>query len=151
MEWQSLAVFVAIVIILFYVTGRRRRKESPRLALALNAISNVNDDMRILEIHFAEKQSPKKFKNSALADADDKLSFLDSTTLSALKETYTLTTDFNHKIDDAKKAKAFSTLQDVPFDKLTDPLNKGKAGLVAWLKTNIQTETENPRRNFLGF
>jgi hypothetical protein len=151
MDWQALVIFVVIIIVLFYVTGRRRRKESPRLASALNAISNVNDDIHILETHFVDRQSPKKFKNSSLAEADDRLNFLDAPTLSAVKETYTITRDFNEKIDEARKAKALPILRDLPFEKLTDPLNTSKAGLVAWLRVNIQTESQNPRRNFLGF
>jgi hypothetical protein len=150
MDWQSLAIFIVVVLVLFYFTGRRRRQERPRLTSALDAIQNVNDDMRILELHMADRQNTRKFRNGGLANADDRLNFLDSATLSAIKETYVITTDFNQRIDMAKKARAPSTLQDLPLEKLADPLNRSKAGLVTWLKDNPQNEV-SPRRSFLGF
>jgi hypothetical protein len=151
MNWQVLSILIVVIVIYFLLTGRRRRSESPRLTSAINAITNVNDDMRLLELHMADRLSTKKFKNGGLANAEEKLMFLDAPTLAALKETYTLTSEFNQRIDNAKKARAPSTLQDLPLDKLTEPLNKSKAGLVVWLKGNLQNESQNTRRSFLGF
>jgi hypothetical protein len=151
MDWSALAVFVVVVLALFYLTGRRRRQESPKFQLAVNAISNINDDMRALETHYVDRQSAKKFKNGDLRDPEERFSFLDGPTIAALKEVYSLTNDFNQRIDNAKKAKALSTLNDLPLDKLSDPLNKSKAGLVSWLRGNLQTGSQFSRRNFLGF
>jgi hypothetical protein len=102
-------------------------------------------------MHLADRQNTKKFKNNALCEADERLNFLDAETLTALKETYSLTVEFNQKIEDARKAQAPSTLQDLPFDKMIDPLNKTKAGLVSWYNGNRQRESVSPRRNLFGF
>lgn len=151
MDWQSLVIFIVVVMALFYFTGRRRRRDQPRLTTALDAIQNVNEDMRILELHTADRQNTKKFRNGGLADADNRLNFLDAATLTAIKESYAITNEFNQRIDMAKKAKTPAILQDLPLDKLAEPLNKSKAGLVTWLKDNPQAEIISPRRSFLGF
>jgi hypothetical protein len=150
-NWQSIIIFAIVVVALFYITGRSRRRETPRLAMALNAMSNVNDNMQVLRMHLADRQNTKKFKNNALSEPAERLNFLDAETLTALKETYSLTVEFNQKIEDARKAQAPSTLQDLPFDKMIDPLNKSKAGLVSWYNGNRQSESVSPRRNLFGF
>ena len=63
-DWQSYIIFAAIIILLFWILtrGRRRGGSSGRLQTAIAVISNVNDNLKIMENHITNKESTKKFK-----------------------------------------------------------------------------------------
>ncbi len=152
-NWSSILIFVLIIGVLLWWLGRRGggRRGTQKLQAAIGLISNVNDNIKILGIHRAEPQSTKKFRDGSWKVHQDKLDFLDTATVNALKETFSLVSDFNEKIGLAKKTKTTATLQELPLDKLNEPLAKSKEGLVQWLKANLQSEMGSTRRNTWGF
>ena len=149
-NWLSWVIFVVLIGFLLWTLTRRRGRGTPKLQTAIGVISEVNDDLRILETRQANPQSNKKFKAGAWKTYQEKLDFLDPATVASLKESFTLIEEFNQRIESAKKTKSLATLQDMPLDKLKEPLAKSKEGLVVWLKANLQEEMKPTRRGCLG-
>ncbi len=148
-DW-SLILFVAVIVLLIWFVMRGRRREGPKLQVALAMIANVNDNLKIMETHRIDPLSTKKFKAGAWKSYSDKHDFLDAHTVPALKESFNLIAEFNNTINSAKKDKNPAILQGLPLDKLKDPLSRSKDGLVLWLRANLQTEMRHGRGP-LGF
>jgi hypothetical protein len=150
-DWSSWIIFAVVIFALFWVLTRSRSKgTNTRLQTVINAISNVNDNLRIMEIHRINKESIKKFKTLDWDIYKTRLSFLDEQTADALKTSYSMMNGFNEKIETARKTKSTGILQEIQIDNLNELLTKGKQGLAAWLRENINKEMST-RRGILGF
>jgi hypothetical protein len=149
-DWTGYLIFAALIIALLWAVTRGRKRSTPRLQSAMNMIFDVNENLKLLETRRINPQSPKKFRTGAWRIYQDKLDFFGAETLAALKETYTIIYDMNLKIEVAKKSQSLNTLQDLPLDKLKEPLAKSKDGMVDWLKANLQAESQS-RRSLFGF
>jgi hypothetical protein len=149
-NWTSYILFVALILILIWTLTRTRKRSTPRLQSAIGMISDINENLKILETRRLDPQSPKKFKTGSWRVYQDRLDYFDAETLTALKETYTLIGEMNEKIEIAKRTQSLSSLQELPLDKLKEPLAKSREGMVKWLRANLQTETQS-RRNLFGF
>ena len=140
-DWSSWVIFAIIIILAFWLFSRgRRRSSSPRLQVAINMISIVNDNLKILERHITDKEYTKKFKTVEWNIYKEKLEFLGEATVNALNESNTIMTEFNEAIESARKNRNTTLLQGINFEKLREPLSRGKAGLAQWLRVNIQKE-----------
>ena len=149
-SWLSWVIFAVLIGFLLWTLTRRRGRGTPRLQTAIAVISDVNENLKVLETRQANPQSTKKFKTGAWKAYQDKLDFLDPATVASLKESSTLIEEFNQRIESARKTRSMATLQDMPLDKLKEPLSKSKEGLVQWLKANLQEEMKPTRRGCLG-
>jgi hypothetical protein len=149
-DWTSYLIFAVLIIILLWTLTRGRKRGTPRLQSAIHLISDINDNLKILENRRIDPQSNKKFKTGAWRAYQDRLDFFETDTLNALKETYTIIDEMNVKIEIAKKSQSLSTLQDLPLEKLKEPMAKSKEGMVKWLKANLQAETQT-RKSMFGF
>ncbi len=151
-RWTSLVIFVILIIFLLWVWSRWKGKGrgTSRLQSAINMISDVNENLKLMEQRRVNPQLTKKFKTGAWNAYQDKLDYLEPETVTSLKETFTLINEFNTEIEIAKKSSSADTLQTMPLDKLKEPLDKSKEGLVKWLRANIQSETIS-RRGLWGF
>ena len=150
-DW-SLILFVAVIVLLiWFVLRGRKRGESPRLQVVIALIATVNDNLRIMETHRIDPRSTKKFRDGPWKSYGDRLDFLDAVTTAAMKESFTLISDFNAAIDSAKKDKNPAILQGLPLEKLKEPLAKSKEGLATWLRLNLQSEMQRSRRGPFGF
>jgi hypothetical protein len=150
-DWSAWIIFAVVIFALFWVLTRGRgRGTNTRLQTVINAISNVNDNLKIMEMHRINKESTKKFKTLDWDIYKTRLSFLDEQAADALKTSYSMMNGFNEKIETARKTKSTGILQEIQIDNLNEPLTKGKQGLAAWLRENINKEMST-RRGILGF
>jgi len=151
-EWSQYIVFLVIIIFLVFSYLRRKKTSSPRLDAAAGLISDVSENLQIMENRISNWQSKRKFKTSSWKYYKEKVGFLDTNLLSTINEAFTLAEDFNARIDSARKNNLMSTLQDMQVERLRGPLTKSKEGLMAWLKANMQTEMQNKKgRGLFGF
>ncbi len=151
-NWQDyIFILLLLGVLVWSMTRRRRAGNSPADAVA-GILSNVNENERILQERMTNSQSKRKFQTSAWKMYKDKVGFLDPSLVSSLNESFTLAEDFNSRIDSARKNKMMTTLQDMPLEKMREPLNKSKDGLTAWIRTSYQTEPQyTQRRGCSGF
>lgn len=151
-DWSQYIIFLALAVFLVWSYTRRRKMGTPKVDTAIAILTNVNDNFQVMENRLSNWQSKKKFQTGAWKYYKGKVEFLDSSLITSLNESFVLAEDFNSRIDSARKNKVMATLQDMPVEKMREPLNKSKEGLVAWLRANLQTEIQSKkRRNFLGF
>lgn len=151
-EWSQYLIFLALIVFLVWSYTRRRKMGTPKVDAAIAILTNVNDNIQVMENRLTNWQSKKKFQTGAWKFYKDKVEFLDAPLITSINETFVLAEDFNARIDSARKNKVLATLQDMQVDKLREPLTKSKEGLVIWLKANLQTEIQNKkRRGFFGF
>jgi hypothetical protein len=152
--WETWLLVVLVLVALFWNMSRRRKRQSSgntRVDAASGVLIDVNDNLRVMEERLTNFQSKKKFTDRNWKIYQNQLEFLDPPILTALKDAFATAADLNSRIDSARKNKAMSTLQDMPLEKLRDPLNKGKEGLTTWLRSNYQTEMQSkPRSGCLG-
>jgi len=149
-NWTSYIIYIALILILIFTLTRTRKRSTPRLQSAIGMIADINENFKILETRRINPQSPKKFKTGAWKAYQDRLDYFESETLTALKETYNLINEMNERIEIARRSQNLSTLQDLPLDKLKEPMSKSREGMVKWLRANLQAETQT-RRNLFGF
>jgi hypothetical protein len=155
MDYSIVLFIVAVVAgvwLLLRFGLRRKQTETPKLQAAMGVIGSLNDNIRILEIHLNDRTSTKKFRTGDLTTWQYKLDFLDKTTQDAVKQTTALTLGFNTQIDEARKSHNPASLQEMPVEKLKEPLAKSKEGLVMWLKANLEIEMrKGTRKSMIGF
>jgi hypothetical protein len=150
-DWQSYIIFAAVILLLLWVLTRGRRRGSGRLQIVISLISNVNDNLKIMETHANNKQSTKKFKTREWSYYQDKVDFIDQSIVDELKKSYFTMNDFNREIDLARQNRNTVSLMQLPIENLRDPLIKGKQGLAQWLRDNIQKEMASRRGGLFGF
>jgi hypothetical protein len=149
-NWWIILIIIAILLV--WTFFRRKSSATPKLDTAIGIITDVNNNLRVVEVRQAEPASKKKFSDGNWRRYQDKLEFLDAAVVSALKEAFTLVEELNSKIDVAKKNNTLSALQDLPLENLKGLLTTSKKGLADWLKANMQSELQNTkRRTWLGF
>jgi hypothetical protein len=151
-QWSQYIIFLVLILFLIWSFSRRRRMGTPRVDAAIGILTNVNDNIKVMEDRAANWQSKKRFQTGGWKLYKDKVEFLDAALVSSLNQAFTLAEDFNARIDSARKNKVMATLQDMQVERLREPLTKSKEGLVAWLRANMQTELQSKkRRGFFGF
>jgi membrane-associated HD superfamily phosphohydrolase len=149
-NWWIILIIIAILIV--WTFFRRKSTATPKLDSAIGLITDVNNNLRVIDSRQTEPASKKKFSDGNWRRYQDKLEFLDASLVSSLKETFTLVEEYNSKIEVAKKNNTLSTLQDLPLENLKGLLTTDKKGLADWLKANMQSELQNTkRRTWLGF
>jgi hypothetical protein len=150
-EWTTWILIGLIFLMLVWNITRRRKTGNANLDVAIAVLQNVNNNLKIMESRLTNWQSKKKFQTGSWSHYKDKLTFLDTSTTDALNESFTLAEEFNSRIESAKKNNAMLLLQDMQVERLREPLTKSKEGLIAWLRTDYETEQRNrPRRGCLG-
>ena len=145
-------IFAVLIIVLIWVWSRWRHRGggTSRLQSAINMISDVNENLKLLEQRRINPQSTRKFKTGAWRAYQDKMDYLEPETFTSLKDSFTLIEEMNAEIEVARKSNSTDSLRDIPLDKLRDPLTRSKQGLVKWLRENLQSESIN-RRGLFGF
>jgi hypothetical protein len=149
-NWWIILIIIAILLV--WTFFRRKSSATPKLDTAIGIITDVNNNLRVIDLRQADPVSKKKFSDGNYRRYQDKLEFLDPPLVAALKEAFTLVEEYNSKIDVAKKNNMLSTLRDLPLENLKGPLTISKKGLAEWLKANMQAELQNTRRRtWMGF
>jgi hypothetical protein len=151
--WEQYIFIIVIVLLLVWSLTRRKKQSSGNVNVdaVSGVLGNVNENLRVMEERLTNWQSKKKFQTKAWMTYKDRLTFLDSSLNSSINESFAIAEDLNTRIDTAKKNNAMATLQDMPIEKLRDPLTKSRDGLTTWLRTNFQNEAQPQQRSGCGF
>lgn len=151
-QWSQYIIFLVLILFLFWTFSRRKKTGTPNVDAAMGILTNVNDNIKIMEDRLTNRDSKKKFQTGGWKLYKDKVGFLDASLISTMNQAFSMAEDFNGRIDFARKNRAIATLQDMQVDRLREPLTRSKEGLVAWLRANMQNELQNKkRRGFFGF
>ncbi len=155
MENGAWILIIIIILLLLWTFSRRsggRRPRSTKLDTAISILSDINYNIKIMEIRTTDKLSKKNFKVDNWKFNRDRVDFLQPELVATLSQSFEIAEEFKKKIDVAKKSKAMETVQDLDVEKLKEPLTQAKKGLVVWLRDNVNAEMQTSvRRNWLGF
>jgi hypothetical protein len=150
MDWQTIILIILIIGLLAWSVTRRRRPINDNLGIVVVLITDIDQNLKIVETTRNNYQSAKQFKNGVWRRYQGKLAFLEPSVTSLLNETFTLVEDLNARIQSAKKSKTFTTLQDMPLDKASELLNKSREELVNWLRSSDAAKAQSTRRGCMG-
>jgi hypothetical protein len=141
MDWQSVVVLAIVIFALIWLVMRLRgRSRNPgKLQITMGLISNINDDLKILNSKKNNPQNMQKFKVGGWNSYQEHLSFLEPETVTALKDTFTVLTDYNTKIEAVRNAPGMP-LPEISLDSVRESMIKGRAGLATWIQQNINRE-----------
>jgi len=136
-----LGIAFLIAINLFLKSRHQARKPAE---MVLSLLSEINHNQKLVE-DFQFHLNVKKFKTESWKISKTKVNFLGQSLLTTLDTAFSMTENFNHDIDTAKKYKSTGYLTVISIDKLKEPLAKSKQGLEEWLQANIE-QPQSARR-----
>ena len=147
-QWMILIPIIILIVFTFFF--RRRKAEGTELEITASLLSDVNQNLKLVEA-FGYQVRAKKFKTGSWERNSEKLGFLNRLLLDALSEAFSLAEDFNQEIEQAKRYKSTSYLSGISVSRLQEPLTKSKQGLEEWLKANMEKAGPDAgRRGCLG-
>jgi hypothetical protein len=144
-------IIVVALLLLWVLTRNRRPRTNKKLDTVIGILSDVNYNLKIVEIRSLDKLSKKNFRVTNWPFYKEKLDFIPDV-VATLDEGFKVAGEYRTKIDVAKKAKALESLEALDLEKVKTPMAEGKKVLVTWLRDNVNNELQaNTRRNWLGF
>jgi hypothetical protein len=151
---DSLSIIILIIVVvglLWILRNVIGRKAPTRLPMIMAIMSNINDNLKIMASWQAHQLPSKKFRINSWRAYQDKLDFLDPVTGEALRESFTLMTAINEKIDSSIRNPSTKMEQDLSPDRLREPLTRSKRDLSQWIQENITNESRRSRRGWFGW
>ncbi len=148
---RNLVLLVPIVLlILFNVFFRRRRKERTPSEIVFSLLTDVAIDQQTVEASLQGGQI-KKFQAGSWQRNRGKLEFLDQKLQENLAKTFSMAEEFNRAIDAARKYKSSSYLEGISVDRLKEALAWSRQGLEEWLQSNSsQAQVPTGRRGLFS-
>ena len=147
----SLVVFLLILAWAFWTFMRRRTPSKPNLGIVIGILHNISYNQKLIEARMSNNQTGKKFKIYNWKTNKEKMEFLDPELVTKINETFSLTIDFNSRIDSARKNKNQSPLTGWELETLKTALAGIKMSLITWLKDDLENENADKKgRGFFG-
>ncbi|MFC2071825.1 hypothetical protein ACFLUU_03785 [Chloroflexota bacterium] len=140
------APLIGIVIVFIFLQFflRKPKPEIMEREIVQNLLSEVSLNRALVET-FHLRQKPKKLEVVSWQRHKNKLDFLQQPLQVALSDAFSMTEDFNQRVEAAKKFKSASYLVGIDIDKLKEPLAKSNEGLEEWLLRNVGTKDPTPK------
>lgn len=142
MDWQSIVILAIIVFALIWVVTRLKgRPRNPaKLRVAMEIVSNINEDLKLIVQKQSNPDQLKKFKTSSWRAYEEHMDFLTPETVAAIKESFTIMEEYNNKLEE-KKVITTTKLPDISLENLKETLIKARTGVATWIRENISRES----------
>jgi hypothetical protein len=141
MDWISIVTIVLVVLALVWIIGRLRgnSRNPNKLQMAMDMISALNDDLKMIRQKETAPADFKKFKVVNWKFYQDHLDFLDKDCVEALKSSFDQMSEYNKKLAQMNNNSGNSMPQ-IDLDNLKSSAVKGRAGLAKWIQENVNRE-----------
>jgi len=146
----QIVIIALLVVFLIWTYLRRRSTGSLKVDAVEGILKDIAENTQIMEERLSNPQSDRKFQISNWKRFKSKLGFLEEPELASVNEVYTLITEYNERIELARKNHTLAALQDLQVGKLREPLTESKNGLSDWLRMNRRKELETRNRGGFG-
>ena len=143
-NWSIIIILVAIIALALLL--RRRRGGGSNLEIAMSLIGDVRHNLTVLSKFSSTSPTFKKLKTGNWKRSKERMDFLDEQLRNHINSAFTLSQEFNDRLDAARLNKSTSYLMGVSTDKLKDSLDMSRQGLGLWIKENYQKEMFSRRR-----
>jgi hypothetical protein len=152
MDWKSIVIFVIIVVGLVWLLVRLRGnvRNPPRLRMAMEMISNLNDNLRIIVQKQSDPSFSKKFKIESWKNYQEHLAFLEpeyKEYIEPLRNSFTQMEEYNKTLTPSGSSLGAAPAP-IDLDNLKEVTVQARTGLAKWIQDNIQREST---RGFFSF
>jgi hypothetical protein len=141
MDVQSIVLFALIIFALFWLIMRLRGnvRNPSKLQTAMDLISAVNEDLKVINLKQTSPEDLKKFRISNWKLYQHHLDFLDKEYIEAITVSFNSMSDYNQKLIELKISPDNPRPQ-IDLDSLKTNVVKGRAGLAKWTQENVHRE-----------
>jgi hypothetical protein len=146
-QLTQIIIIGLLVVFLIFTYVFKRPSGSPKVNATTGILSDIGDNIKILEDRITNPQKKTKFETANWQKYKGKLGFLDDSEIDTLVDTFSMISDFNARAHSSRGNKALSSVDDVGLEKLREPLNKSKAVVSDWLRAHYQEEMQKHKKN----
>ncbi len=144
MDWTSIILFAVIIFALFWLIMRLRGnvRNPPKLQIAMELISALNDDLKIIHKKQTTPGDLQKFKTGNWKSFQHHLDFLEKEYkeyIEPLKSVFSQMVDYNNKLVEMK-INQDSTGHQIDLENLKSEIVLARAGLAKWIQANVHRE-----------
>jgi hypothetical protein len=141
MDWKSFVLFAVIIFALFWLIMRLRGsvRNPSKLQMAMDMISALNDDLKIIRQKQTVPDDLKKFKVGNWKVFQDHLDFVEKEYVEALKSSFSQMAEYNAKLIQMK-INSDNTRPQIDLENLKTVVVKARAGLAKWIQENVHRE-----------
>jgi hypothetical protein len=142
MDWQSIVILAIVIFALVWIVTRLkgRARNPSHLRVAMELISNINDDLKLIVQKQANPDLVKKFKINSWRAYQEHLGFLEPGAIDMIKESFKQMEDYNIKVEESKAVPG-TVLPELPLETLKETLIKSRAEVAKWIRDNISRES----------
>jgi hypothetical protein len=150
MDVQSVVILIVAIAIFGYMFWRLNRKINNKtdtnvdqLGKVIGLVQSIDFNLKNISTRTADYSSKKQFRVHAWKSNKEKLEFIDQGIVDKLREGFTIAEECNTKIEIAFKSKDLASLRMLEMEKMREPLNVARAGLIEWLKKDYELRHPN--------
>lgn len=147
MDITSVVVLIVVITLFAYLFWRINRKindqtktSTDKLEKVISLLQSIDFNIKNISTRTTEYRSKKRFRVYAWITNKEKLEFIDQGIIDKLREGFTVAEECNSKIEMAFKSKDLASLQMLDMEKMREPLNTARVGLVEWLKKDYESK-----------
>lgn len=147
MDNMSLVVPIIVVFLFAYLFWRINRKINDKtktsvdkLEKVIGLLQSIDFNLKNISTRTTDYRYKKRFRVYAWINNKEKLEFIDQGIIDKLREGFTAAEECNSKIETAFKSKDLASLQMLEMEKMREPLNTARAGLIEWLKKDYESK-----------
>jgi len=154
MNITSVVVLIVVITLFAYLFWRINRKindqtktNTDKLEKVISLLQSIDYNIKNIATRTTDYRSKKQFRVYAWITNKEKLEFIDQGVIDKLREGFTIAEECNSKIEMAFKSKDLASLQMLEMEKMREPLNTARAGLVEWLRKDYESKHPETRSN----
>jgi hypothetical protein len=155
MDILSGIIIIVVVVIFVFIFWRTNRKidiktktDIDQLGTVIALLQSIDFNLKNITTRTNDYRSKKQFRVYAWKSYKEKLEFIDPGIVDKLREGFTTAEECNTKIESAFKNKDLALLRMLDMEKMREPLNVARTGLIEWLK--IDYEKRHPAKGSQG-
>ncbi len=131
-------IVIAAVWLLFRLKGASRNP--PKLRVAMELISHIDENYKILNQKQSDPKSLKRFKTGSWKSYQEHLDFLEKGDIEIVTAAFNKLEDYNNKII-ASYDTSNPNPPELSFQEMKESLAKARSGLAKWVRENIGRES----------
>ena len=145
---ERLIFAAAIIVFLLLFSLIRRNPQKARTEVVRGLLTETRINVILVDT-FERQPKHRKFTTTGWQLHKKKIGFLDKSVQDDLAKVYGITTDFNQRLNNAKKAKSIEKVQ-IDIVCMRESLPRIQSGLEDWLLANVGSVDESERPSMFG-
>jgi hypothetical protein len=135
-------VVIALCAFMFWRINRKSKTNTntdvDQLERVIGLLQSIDFNLKNIATRTADYRSKKQFRVQTWINNKEKLQFIDPGIVDKLREGFKTAEECNAKIEAAFKSKDLISLQALEMEKMREPLNLARVGLIEWLRKDYE-------------